>query len=180
MSGLTPSAMHLTHRIPSLRSLLINELRDLYDAEIQLLRALPRLADAAANDDLKHGLNYHLMQTRLHVDRLETAFRRLAESPRGKICQAMRGLIAEGFEAIGMKAPAAVRDAQIIGATQRVEHFEMAGYGTARAFAKVLGESEVVNLLQATLEEEGDTDKKLTQLSETVNAAAHASPVGVA
>lgn len=163
------------HKIKSLRGLLIDELRDLYDAENQLLKALPKMAEAATNVDLKQGFTYHLTQTRTHVDRLESAFRRLAESPKGKTCKAMKGLIAEGSEAISTAEAEPIRDAHLIGAAQRVEHYEMAGYGTARAFAKIIGENEIAALLQATLNEEGDTDKKLTLLSETVNAAAKAT-----
>jgi ferritin-like metal-binding protein YciE len=162
----------MDHKINSLRGLLIDELRDLYDAENQLLKALPKMAEAATNVDLKQGFNFHLAQTRGHVDRLESAFRQLAESPKGKTCLAMKGLIAESDEAIKAKEPETVRDAHLIGAAQRVEHYEMAGYGTARAFAKTIGETGIADLLQATLDEEGDTDKKLTLLAETINAAA--------
>lgn len=156
-------------KINSLRELLVDELQDLYNAESQLIKALPKMAKAASNEELKEGFNDHLEQTRGHVDRLEQAFQFLGEKAKGKTCHAMKGLIEEGAEAIESEAPDAVRDAQLIGAAQRVEHYEIAAYGTARAFAEKLGEKKVVKLLQQTLDEEGDTDKKLTALSGVIN-----------
>ncbi|MDB6126706.1 MAG: hypothetical protein JWM35_602 [Verrucomicrobia bacterium] len=160
--------------ITSLQELLIDELKDLFNAENQLVKALPKMAKAASNPDLKAGFTTHLAETRGHVTRLEKAMRALGEKPKGKTCHAMQGLVEEGAEAIKLDAPDSVRDAALIGAAQRVEHYEIAAYGTAKAFAEALGEAEVVDLLQATLDEEGETDKKLTELSATVNEEAMA------
>jgi ferritin-like metal-binding protein YciE len=156
----------------SLQDLLAEELKDLYNAETQLTKALPKMARAASNEDLKQGFLDHLDETKVHVERLAKAFKALGLPVKGKTCHAMKGLIEEGSEAISTKAPEAVRDAQLIGAAQRIEHYEIAAYGTARAFAEALGETKVVDLLQDTLDEEGETNKKLTALSEVVNAEA--------
>jgi len=160
--------------INSLRELLLDELRDLYNAENQLVKALPKMAEASSNEELKEGFTEHLEQTKEHVARLERCFELLTEKAGGKTCAAMEGLVEEGEEAIEDDAPEAIRDAKLIGAAQRVEHYEMAAYGTARAFAEVLGEEEVVDLLQETLDEEGETNKKLTSLAATVNEEASA------
>lgn len=153
----------------SLKDLLIDELKDLHDAENQLVKALPKMARAASNEELRDGFLGHLEQTRGHVDRLDRSLKILGASARGKTCHAMKGLVEEGSEAIDTKAVPAIRDANLIGAAQRVEHYEIAAYGTARAFAETLGEAEVAGLLQETLDEEGETNKKLTELSTTVN-----------
>lgn len=157
---------------PTLHSLLIDELKDLFYAEKHLLKALPKMAKAATNPELKAGFTAHLAETRKQVARLTEALKILGLPAKGKVCHAMLGLIEEGAEAIDLKGPAAVRDAALISSAQRVEHYEMAGYGTARAFAHAVGENRVAGLLQETLDEEGDTNKKLTAISETVNAAA--------
>ncbi len=159
----------------SLRDLLVDELRDLHNAENQLLKALPKMAKAASNEELKEGFTEHLSQTRGHVDRLDRCFKILGEKAKGKTCHAMQGLVEEGKEAIEEEAPDAIKDAKLIGAAQRVEHYEIAAYGTARSFAQTLGETKVADLLQETLDEEGETDKKLTTLAETINEEAHAS-----
>lgn len=159
----------------TLKDLLIDELKDLYSAETQLVKALPKMAKAASNDELKSGFTEHLEQTKGHVERLERALEMLEATPKGKTCQAMKGLVEEGEEAIEAKSPEAIRDANLIGAAQRVEHYEIAAYGTARAFAETLEEDEVAALLQETLDEESETDKKLTSLSETVNEAANST-----
>ena len=156
----------------SLQDLLADELKDLYNAENQLTKALPKMAKAATNEELKQVFLDHLEETKVHVERLAKAFKLLKLPVKGKTCHAMKGLIEEGTEAIEVKAPDAVRDAQLIGAAQRVEHYEMAAYGTARAFAEALGENDVAELLQETLDEEGEKNKKLTALSQTVNAEA--------
>ena len=135
-----------------LRELYIDELKDLYNAENQLVKALPKMAKAASSPDLRSGFEEHLEQTKGHVQRLETIFGQLDESPKGKKCKGMEGLIEEGSEAIG-EYEESVLDAALIGAAQRVEHYEMAGYGTACAFAEELGESDHVSLLKETLEE---------------------------
>jgi ferritin-like metal-binding protein YciE len=158
--------------IPNLHALLIDELADLLFAERQLVKALPKMAKAASNTDLKAGFTGHLAQTRIHVERLTEAFKILGSPVIEKTCHAMVGLVAEGGEAIETKGPAAIRDANLIGAAVRVEHYEIAAYGTARAFAKALEEDKVVDLLQETLDEEGETNKKLIKIAGTVNADA--------
>ena len=161
--------------VNSLRELLVDELKDLYNAENQLLKALPKMAKAASHDELREGFEKHLEQTRGHVDRLDRAFKILGEKAKGKTCHAMQGLVEEGTEAIETEGPDAIRDARLIGAAQRVEHYEMAAYGTARAFAQTLGETKVADLLQDTLDEEGQTNKELTALAETINEEAGAA-----
>jgi ferritin-like metal-binding protein YciE len=158
--------------IPTLHALLIDELKDLYFAENQLVKALPKLAKAATDLDLKKAFTGHLAETRGHVERLAKALKILGAPAKGKTCHAMVGLVEEGGEAIGTKGPSSIRDANMIGAAQRVEHYEMAAYGTAKAFAKALGKAKVVALLQATLEEEAAANEKLTSISDTVNADA--------
>ena len=161
-------------RLDSLRDLYIDQLRDLYDAENQLVAALPKMAEAASASDLQAAFRDHLEQTREHVNRLETIFEHLGVSAKGKKCKAMQGLIAEGKEAINEDGTDPVRDAALIAAAQRVEHYEMAGYGTVRTFAQTLGEDDLSSLLQQTLNEEGEADKKLTELAlGRVNATAN-------
>jgi ferritin-like metal-binding protein YciE len=162
----------------TLRDLLIDELRDLHNAETQLVKALPKMAKAANNEELKAGFTEHLEQTKGHVERLERAFKILNETPKGKTCLAMKGLIEEGEEAINAKAPDSIRDANIIGAAQRVEHYEIAAYGTARSFAEELEEDQIASLLQETLDEESDTDRKLTALSSAINTEANSAGSG--
>lgn len=153
----------------TLSELLIEELQDIYSAETQLRAALPKLANAAANEDLKAEFTNHLDQTQRHVSRLERAFELLGASPNGRTCKAMQGLIAEGEEKIALNAEPAARDAALICAAQKVEHYEISSYGTARAWAEVLGEDEVANLLQDTLDDESEADQRLSELAETVN-----------
>jgi ferritin-like metal-binding protein YciE len=155
-----------------LKELYIDELKDLYSAENQLVKALPKMAKAATSEDLRAGFEEHLEQTKGHVQRLEEIFRQLGESPKGKKCKGMEGLIEEGSEAI-KEYEGALLDAALIGAAQRVEHYEMAGYGTVSAFAEELGESEHVSLLNETLEEEKETDEKLSGLAGDINALAN-------
>jgi len=155
-----------------LKELYIDELKDLYNAENQLLKALPKMAKAATSEELSAGFEEHLEQTRGHVQRLEDIFKQLGESPKGKKCKGMEGLIEEGSEAIDQYDDELL-DAALIGAAQRVEHYEMAGYGTVIAFAEELGESEHVELLKQTLEEEKATDEKLTGLAVDINAQAN-------
>jgi ferritin-like metal-binding protein YciE len=151
----------------SLMDLYIDELKDLYNAENQLLKALPRMARKAASPDLKAAFEEHLGQTEGQVNRLEKIFKRLGEKPTGKTCKAMKGLVEEGKEIIDEEGEESVLDAALIGAAQKVEHYEIAGYGTARTFASMLGEEDAVELLQQTLDEEGETNKKLTALAES-------------
>ncbi|MBI4788467.1 MAG: ferritin-like domain-containing protein [Chloroflexi bacterium] len=157
----------------NLRDLYVDELKDLYSAEHQIIRALPKMAKAASAPELKNAFNQHLEQTKHQVERLERIFKDLGKTPRGKKCLGMEGIIEEGSEMLKEKADAAVKDAGLISAAQRVEHYEMAGYGTARTFAQMLGFNDAAQALQETLNEEGDTDHKLTQLAESmINPAA--------
>lgn len=153
----------------SLRQLYIDELRDLYNAETQLVRALLKMAKASSNHQLREAFEEHLRQTSEHVSRLEQIFDWLDEKPSGKKCVGMVGLVKEGAEMMREDYDKTVMDAAIIGAAQRVEHYEMAGYGTALAFAEILGENDHIPLLQQTLEEEKQADKKLTELSQEIN-----------
>lgn len=159
-------------RKDSLRQLYVDELRDLYNAETQLVKALPRMAKSSSNEQLREGFEEHLRQTSEHVSRLEKIFEMLEEKPSGRKCLGMEGLVKEAAETMGEEYADTVMDAAIIGAAQRVEHYEIAGYGTARAFAELLGENEHVSLLEETLQEEKETDEKLTQLAEDINAEA--------
>lgn len=154
--------------LASLRDLYISELRDLYSAENQILKALPKMAKAASSTELQDAFREHLEQTKTHVERLERIFDRLDTSPKGRKCYGIEGLIEEGKELMGEDAEPEVMDAGLIAAAQKVEHYEMAGYGCVRTYARVLGEDEAADLLQQTLDEEGETDKKLTSLAETL------------
>jgi len=156
-----------------LKDLYIDELKDLYNAENQLVKALPKLARAAASDELRQGFEEHLEQTKGHVERLEKIFQMLDESPKGKKCKGMEGLIVEGSEVMEQDYEGSLLDAALIGAAQRVEHYEIAGYGTARSFAESLGQTDHVSLLNETLEEEKETDQKLTELAKQVNTEAN-------
>ncbi len=155
-----------------LKELYIEELKDLYNAENQLVKALPKMAKAAASDELRKGFEEHLEQTKEHVARLEEIFEGLDESPKGKKCAGMEGLVEEGSEVMKDDFEGAVLDAALIGAAQRVEHYEIAAYGTVIAFAETLGESDHVSLLEATLSEEKETDEKLTELAKQINPEA--------
>jgi ferritin-like metal-binding protein YciE len=157
------------------RELYINELQDLYDAENQLIEALPKMAEASSSAELRAGFEAHLKQTRGHAMRLEQILAALGEDAKGTKCKAMKGLVAEGGEMIDSDFEGAVKDAGLIGAAQRVEHYEIAAYGTARTFAEILGDQAGVRLLDQTLEEEKETNDKLTELSENINAEASGS-----
>jgi len=156
-----------------LKELYIDELKDLYSAENQLVKALPKMAKAASSDELREGFEKHLEQTRGHVQRLEKIFQALGASPKGKTCKGMQGLIEEGSEATEEDYEGSVMDAALIGAAQRVEHYEIAGYGTVRSMAETLGVDDQVSLLEETLEEEKQTDQKLTELAEQINTQAN-------
>ena len=157
----------------SLRELYVEELRDLYSAETQLVKALPKMAKGAADDQLRTAFEEHLRQTSEHVSRLEQIFEQLGEKASGKKCLGMEGLVKEGSEMLkDSDFEEQVKDAGIIGAAQRVEHYEIAAYGTVRAFAELLGEDEHVSLLQTTLDEEKQADEKLTQLAGQINSQA--------
>ncbi len=159
--------------IQSLNDLLVHELQDLYDAEHQLLKAIPKMASAASARDLKAALNEHLEQTHAQIQRLEQVFEALGQRAARKTCKAMKGLIEEGDETLKEEMPKEVKDAALIAAAQRIEHYEMAGYGTARTFAYQLGSEQAARLLQQTLEEEEMTDKKLTMVASKVNEKAN-------
>lgn len=169
---LNPQIEFIMSKTTTLHELLIDELKDLYNAETQLTKALPKMAKAANDESLKAGFEEHLDQTHEHIARLDRAMELLDASPKGKTCKAMKGLIAEGEEKIKEDATPSVRDAALIGAAQKVEHYEIAGYGTVRTYAELLGEDEVVSLLQETLEEEAETDRKLTALASSLNLKA--------
>ena len=155
-----------------LKELYVDELKDLYNAENQLVKALPKMAKAASSEELRVGFEEHLEQTKSHVQRLEQIFEMLDESPKGKKCKGMEGLIEEGSEIMEEDFEGALLDAALIGAAQRVEHYEIAAYGTVRAFAEELGESEHASLLAETLEEEKEADEKLTELAKQINVEA--------
>jgi ferritin-like metal-binding protein YciE len=160
-------------KLDSLKKLYIQELRDLYSAETQIVKALPKMAKAAKATELREAFKTHLEETRNQVTRLTTIFENLGVSPKGKACKAMEGLLAEGAELMDEDAEPVILDAGLIAAAQRVEHYEMAGYGTVRTYARLLGESDAEELLQETLDEEGNADKKLTDIAEqVVNAEA--------
>ena len=156
-----------------LKELYIDELRDLYSAENQLVKALPKMAKAASSDELRQGFEEHLEQTKEHVARLEQIFEALDESPKGKKCMGMEGLMKEGAEAMEEDFEDAVMDSALIGAAQRVEHYEIAAYGTTLEFANLLGETEAASLLEETLHEEKETDEKLTDLAKEINSQAN-------
>lgn len=154
-------------KLNSLHDLYVHELKDLYSAETQITQALPKMAKAATSPELKAAFEEHLTQTQGQIQRLEQIFENMEGSPRGHKCKAMEGLIAEAQDLLKEDADPRVLDAALIGSAQRVEHYEMAGYGTVRTIALQLGETQAASLLQQTLEEEELTDKKLTTLAES-------------
>ena len=157
----------------TLKDLYIHELKDLFSAEQQLVKALPKMAKAASNKQLASGFQEHLEQTKGHAQRLEKILSSHNATTRGPKCKGMEGIVAEGAEMIEEEADDEVKDAGLIAAAQRVEHYEMAGYGTARTYAKLLGDREGAKLLQTTLEEEKQTDQKLSELADSaINVAA--------
>jgi len=153
--------------IDSLRKLYVEELKDLYSAEKQILQALPRMAKKASNELLQKAFQEHLEVTRMQVERLDRIFEMLGKSPRGKKCKGMEGLIEEGEDMMKEGADPDVLDAAMIAAAQRVEHYEIAAYGTLRTYANQLGLKDHAQLLQTTLDEEGNTDKLLTRIAES-------------
>ncbi|HLF26070.1 MAG TPA: ferritin-like domain-containing protein [Anaerolineae bacterium] len=153
-------------KLENLRDLTVDQLKDLYSAENQLLKALPRMVKAATSPELKEAFETHLQETEEHVNRLDVIAKRLGVSLKGKKCKGMAGLIEEGKEMLQQKADAQVMDAGLIAAAQRAEHYEIAGYGTARAYAELIGDSEAADLLQKTLNEEEQTDERLTLIAE--------------
>ena len=155
-------------KLDNLETLYVNELRDLYSAENQLLKALPKMAKAASSEELKEAFEQHLEQTKSHVERLEEVFEELDENPKGKTCRAMKGIIEEGSEILQENGDESVIDAGIIVAVQKVEHYEIAGYGSVRTFAHLLGKDKSAELLQTTLDEESEANEKLNQLAEGI------------
>lgn len=155
-------------KLNTLEELYISELRDLYSAENQLLKALPKMAKGASSPELKEAFETHLKQTKGHVERLEELFEQRDESPKGKTCHAMKGLIEEGSEILKEQGENSVLDAGMIVAAQKVEHYEIASYGSVRTFANLLGKDEEAELLQSTLDEESETNEILNRLAETV------------
>ncbi len=150
----------------TLECLLEDQLQDIYDAEQRLTKALPKMADAASDAQLKNAFQHHLTETEQQVKRLEQAFESLGKKAEAKTCEAMKGLITEGEEMVNAKGDDRVRDAALIAAAQRVEHYEIAAYGTVRQLARQLGHENVAQLLQQSLDEEGGADKKLTEIAE--------------
>ena len=155
-----------------LKTLYVNELKDLLDAENQLIKAIPKMAQASASTELRSGFEHHLEQTRNHAKRIEQILQALGETAKGTKCKGMQGIVAEGKEMLDEDYEGAVMDSAIISAAQRVEHYEIAGYGCVREFAELLGENEAVSLLGKTLEEEKETDRKLTELAHSINRQA--------
>lgn len=164
-------------KLDTLHDLYVEELKDLYNAEHQLLKALPQMAKAASAPQLAKAFTDHLTETKNQIDRLEKVFRKLDASPKGKVCKAMEGLLKEGKDIMAEDADPTVMDAALIAAAQRVEHYEMAGYGCVRTFARLLGYDQEADWLQETLDEEGAVDKMLTKLAETVINVKAVAPV---
>lgn len=162
-------------KLENLQQLFVKELRDLYDAENQITEALPKLINASTHSELKSALQQHLQVTREQVNRLDRIFRMLNEKPTGETCKGMKGVIKEGDEILSSGGDASTVDAGIIAAAQRVEHYEMAGYGTVRTYAQLLGQNEMARLLQQTLSEEEEADRKLSQIANSVNVEAKAA-----
>ncbi|HEV8578120.1 MAG TPA: ferritin-like domain-containing protein [Thermoanaerobaculia bacterium] len=154
-------------KLESLNDLYLEQLRDLYSAETQLIDALPKMAEAATSPDLRKAFNDHLRQTGEHVRRLERIFQDLQQNPKGQTCEGMKGLLKEGDQMIHMRGESPVLDAGLIAAAQRVEHYEIAGYGTVRTYAELLSKAEHAMLLERTLQEEEETDERLSELAES-------------
>lgn len=159
-------------KLKSLHDLYVEHLQDLHSAELQLTKALPKMAQAATDPTLKAAFTRHLAETEVHLERIEALCRQLNVPAKGETCKAMKGLIAEGKHLAAEAAEPAVRDAGLIAAAQRVEHYEIAGYGCARTYAEILGDQEATAILQKTLDEEGDTDHRLSEIASTLNLVA--------
>src|SRR5256885_14977797 len=169
-------------KLETLQKLYINELRDLYNAENQLIKALPKMAKGASSEELADAFEKHLKETETHVERLEEIFEELDESPKGKTCHGMKGLIEEGSEILDEEGDPSVIDAGIIVAAQKVEHYEIASYGSVRTFAKLLGQKKAAELLQTTLDEESEANELLNGLAESIvnpEALMESEPAGV-
>lgn len=161
----------------SLQELFIGEIRDLYDAEHQIIKALPKMISKASSEELKDALNEHLDVTRQQAERLEQIFEQMGQKARAQKCKGIEGVIKEGSELLGEVDDEDVRDAAIIASAQKVEHYEMAAYGTVRTWANLLGQEEAARLLEETLNEEKEADQKLTELSESINVEAEQGDV---
>jgi ferritin-like metal-binding protein YciE len=159
--------------LQTLKDLYIHELKDLYSAEKQLIKALPKMAKAATSPELADGFKTHLEETKVHAERLEKILKSHDQTTRGPKCKGMEGVVAEGAEMIEEEADDEVRDAGLIAAAQRVEHYEISGYGTARTYAELLGDEAGAKVLQQTLDEEAATDEKLTAAAKKINVAAN-------
>jgi ferritin-like metal-binding protein YciE len=159
-------------KFDNLYDLFVGELKDLYDAEHQITEALPKMHEAATSTELQNAFQQHLKQTKTHIKRLENVFEIIAEDAERETCDAMEGLLEEGDEIIEENESSSTLDAALIAAAQRVEHYEIAGYGTVRTYAQVLGFNDAVDILQQTLDEEGETNKLLTSLAMKVNPQA--------
>jgi ferritin-like metal-binding protein YciE len=165
-------------KIESMEDLFLEQVEDLYDAEKRLVKALPKMAEASTSQTLRQAFESHLMETEGHVSRLENIFRILGQDPKSHTCDAMKGLISEGEDVVSDIDQSSLRDAGLIAAANRVEHYEIAAYGSARTFADILGLTEAALLLEQTLQEEKKADQKLTQLAESmINDEALRSPV---
>lgn len=162
-------------KVENLRELLVDELRDLYSAETQLTKALPKVAKHASDTKLKHAIEHHLKETEGHVKRLDQVFDLLNESPKGKTCEGLKGLITETEERIREGGNAPALDAGLIADAQRVEHYEISAYGSARTFAQLCGEQQIVSLLEKTLEEEKNADATLNKIAQSINVEAKAA-----
>jgi ferritin-like metal-binding protein YciE len=158
----------MSERLDNLQDLFVQELKDLYNAERQIQDALPKMADKASNQELKNAFNEHLRVTGDHVRRLEQIFDTLQESPTGMKCKGMEGIIDESKDLLKQDGEPSVKDAGLIGQAQRVEHYEISGYGAARAYAERLGFGEAARMLQQTLQEEEEADQRLTQIAERI------------
>jgi ferritin-like metal-binding protein YciE len=158
--------------VENMEELMLDELKDLYSAEKQIVKALPKMAKACESEELKQAFQTHLEETKGHVERLDQIFEVLGKASRGKTCHGMQGLLEEGSEMLEEIEKGGVRDAALISAAQRVEHYEIAAYGSVREYAKLLGKKQIVSLLEETLEEEKATDEKLTSISQQVNPQA--------
>jgi len=158
--------------VKTIENLFVEELKDIYSAETQITKTLPKLVKAASTPDLKSAFEHHLKETEGHVERLDKVFKILGMSPKGKTCDGMKGILAEGAEVLRETQAGDIRDAALISAAQRVEHYEMAAYGSVRSYAENLSQQEIAGLLEETLEEEKAADKKLTEISHNVNSRA--------
>ncbi|HWG18634.1 MAG TPA: ferritin-like domain-containing protein [Acidobacteriaceae bacterium] len=158
--------------VENMEELMLDELKDLYSAEKQIVKALPKMAKACESEELKQAFQSHLEETKGHVERLDQIFEVLGKGSRGKTCHGMQGLLEEGSEMLEEIEKGGVRDAALISAAQRVEHYEIAAYGSVREYAKLLGKKQIVSLLEETLEEEKAADEKLTSISQQVNPQA--------